>query len=118
MLDLVGRGVEVEVVRGVLAVFCLLDARRAEALAVRSVSDGGGLDSGRAAALRFLDVLGVLEGTAGVGSGSGSGDCIEVSTLCSDSAASLAEERVTLEDMCKNEGRQRLHEVDGTGRKS
>lgn len=102
---------DVDVARGVAAVFCLLD-RRVEGLIDGSVSDNGELASRIVEALRFLDRPGVLVGSVCTGSGSGSGDCNDVSRLCSDSAASLAKERVTLEDMCKNEGRQRLHKVD------
>lgn len=87
------RGVAVEDgVRGAVAVFCLFDLRGADC-GLCSVSGGEGLEP---EALRFLDRLVVFG--AGVGSAS-----VSLSTLLFDlgSAASLAEERVTLDDMCE-----------------
>ena len=94
--DLVERGEAVEDVKGVTVVFCLLDRRTVGWVGLRSGSVAGGLESGRAAALRFLDFAGVFAAEFGPGS------VRSLSKLVSDSAASLAEERVTLEDMCVN----------------
>jgi len=97
--DLVDRGEAAEGVKAVLVVFCRFD-RRADVCvgggdwswsAPASGSAWGGLESGRADTLRFLDFAGVFEAEARA-----------VSSWRSDSAASLAEERVTLEDMCVN----------------
>lgn len=95
---------EVEGVNGVVLTFCLFD-RRVVGWAALSVSEAEGLESLRTGALRFLDFAGVLGADAGVVLGSAGQ--FESSTLRSDSAASLAEERVTLEDMCENGDGQR-----------
>lgn len=101
--DFVERGVDVVAgVNGVVATFCRLDLRGADAGELGSFSDDveGGLDSRRVVALRFF---GRAPGFVIGGRGCGTRSLAVLSlSLGWGSAASLAEERVTLEDICVN----------------
>lgn len=85
-----------EEVKGVVVVFCLFDLRILGRGGLCSASVGEGLDSGRMDAFLFRGLDGVF--VADLGSAS----MLLSSAVFSGSAASLAEERVTLEDMCVN----------------
>lgn len=73
-MDLVEREVDVDGVKGVVVVFWRFDRRVLVGWALGSVSEGGGLESGRIEALRFLDLAGVLFDESETEAGSGSGD--------------------------------------------
>lgn len=99
LADLLNLDVDGDGPKGVVAVFCLFDLRTPDwggLFSLSGVVDGGESSCGRDAALRFRDFAGVLEGVLM------SGGEVSGSSMFSDSAASLAEERVTLEDMCVN----------------